>query len=647
MVRPALLLCGLAALGLHLDVAPAPVSSVPLGAAATVDGGSSSSSSCTFYGASATGDCLVWDLSALPNRTWMVNDTTTYRDPYLIGPPCGVATCQSQCGKQACARCTSQHAAGYQMHPGQDRATVCSRCMALGAAPVPSCMQASGLRLATTGGYQGRNLVYELICDPTASATAGPEPGITQLSPPGHAEWSYGVTWRTPLACPKASPSPCPPPSAPTPAKWWTCAAKGQLNRPTLPRWNHTYDMARSTIVMPCNTSGPLDPDFFSQFGIVDVDWSHMKHQWANTKPMDSSGLMVKQAQALRARNPNCRLWVYRNLVKALPWITSVREKLEDPQYSGWFVPYDPSRQSHPNAPPCDLHRTNKTERCSRLYHDQRETPEAFSYCAKTSAPPSCDPTAAGNFVNGKPDPNQYCDQECDCGQVPCGEFLFDHRNESLQKWLVEEYIGGQEGIGNPDISGMYVDDGWSLAGPSEIDNNAVNDTGLSPADLQDMIGAWGANMQAVQQYSIQHGALMWQNFFNSGTCAGPPFKQGNEVQCNAFFRNTACVADSPLQSVPLFYGIERNADYPPFKYIVSFEQSLAAFLLARGPFGWYGYSWISCIGDFGRGGKGMPLLNYTFPDALKVDYGEPLEMCKETGVQTGRYVREWYARIA
>ena len=31
---------------------------------------------------------------------------------------------------------------------------------------------------------------------------------------------------------------------------------------------------------MPCNTSGPLDSKFFSQFGIVDVDWSHMKAVW-------------------------------------------------------------------------------------------------------------------------------------------------------------------------------------------------------------------------------------------------------------------------------------------------------------------------------------------------------------------------------
>ena len=40
------------------------------------------------------------------------------------------------------------------------------------------------------------------------------------------------------------------------------------------------YNMSLSTVVMPCNTSGPLDPAFFSQFGIVDVDWSHMKAVW-------------------------------------------------------------------------------------------------------------------------------------------------------------------------------------------------------------------------------------------------------------------------------------------------------------------------------------------------------------------------------
>lgn len=97
--------------------------------------------------------------------------------------------------------------------------------------------------------------------------------------------------------------------------------------------------------------------------------------------------------------------------------------------------------------------------------------------------------------------------------------------------------------------------------------------------------------MAAVQKYVIQQGAFNWQLFYNSATLQGPPFAQGNTASCTKWFRETACVENSTLQHVPLLYGIERNHDYPPFKYIVSFEQSLAAFLLARGPFAWFGYS--------------------------------------------------------
>jgi hypothetical protein len=47
-----------------------------------------------------------------------------------------------------------------------------------------------------------------------------------------------------------------------------------------VPRCVHAwsrYNMSQSTIIMPCNTSGMLDPAFFSRFGIVDVDWSNQK----------------------------------------------------------------------------------------------------------------------------------------------------------------------------------------------------------------------------------------------------------------------------------------------------------------------------------------------------------------------------------
>lgn len=50
---------------------------------------------------------------------------------------------------------------------------------------------------------------------------------------------------------------------------------------------------------------------------------------------------MVTQAAMTKAANPDTHVWVYRNLVKALPWFKSVREKLLDPAYSGFFLTFD------------------------------------------------------------------------------------------------------------------------------------------------------------------------------------------------------------------------------------------------------------------------------------------------------------------
>jgi hypothetical protein len=78
---------------------------------------------------------------------------------------------------------------------------------------------------------------------------------------------------------------------------------------------------------------------------------------------MDCEELLVEQASATKGANgsafgwvfmrnkklfiskhwqtaydANTRVFVYRNFVKALPWYTSVREKISDPAYAGWFL---------------------------------------------------------------------------------------------------------------------------------------------------------------------------------------------------------------------------------------------------------------------------------------------------------------------
>jgi hypothetical protein len=56
---------------------------------------------------------------------------------------------------------------------------------------------------------------------------------------------------------------------------------------------------------------------------------------------MDCEEALVTQAEATHSlQKPGGHVWVYRNSVKALPWFTSVREKLEDRAHWGWFLPF-------------------------------------------------------------------------------------------------------------------------------------------------------------------------------------------------------------------------------------------------------------------------------------------------------------------
>ena len=64
---------------------------------------------------------------------------------------------------------------------------------------------------------------------------------------------------------------------------------------------------------------------------------------------------------------------------------------------------------------------------------------------------------------HGSAHPDGNCTDACDCGPgLPCGEYLWDHRNGSmLQDFLVNEYILGPDGVGNKNITGVFIDDYW------------------------------------------------------------------------------------------------------------------------------------------------------------------------------------------
>jgi hypothetical protein len=91
----------------------------------------------------------------------------------------------------------------------------------------------------------------------------------------------------------------------------------------------------------------------------------------------------VEQAALLKAANPEIRVLVYRNLVKALPWFTSVREKINDPAYAGWFLHFSGKGDYH--VPQCDSNW--KPPRCTELYHDQVRVLPAPAFACNCGCP--------------------------------------------------------------------------------------------------------------------------------------------------------------------------------------------------------------------------------------------------------------------
>ena len=412
---------------------------------------------------------------------------------------------------------------------------------------------------------------------------------------------------------------------AATPAARATTATPATA--PLLPPWPSTWAMHASTIVMPCNYSGYFDADYAAQFAVVDFDWSNAKQLWANTKPMDCQERLVTQAQMVKAKNPRVRTFVYRNIVKALPWYTQVREKLEDPNYAGWFLRFRdyPAANASYHVPACTA------GQCSQFYHDQSQTPE-------------------------HPHGDGSCVDACDCGSVPCGEYLWDHRNASLRAWLVDEFIGGKQGIQNAAIDGFFLDDGWHVGqdkyapwmpkagfcdtcapgspadkcpgGPTEEDVHCVVDMGLSAQDVKDITAAWKLTMSAAQAAIVKGGGFNWQLFSGAtGPTTGMP-----AAQCAAVVRD---LCSDTKYNEPLVFDFATP--------VPDFNLDLATFLLVRGPYAWLGYSWDGCVGSVGPGpGASMPYVKYGLPKTVQADYGEPTSRCEETAAGSGVFTRAW-----
>jgi hypothetical protein len=334
---------------------------------------------------------------------------------------------------------------------------------------------------------------------------------------------------------------------------------------------------------------------------------------------MNTEELLLAQAQSIAAAfGGSTRTWVYRNSIKALPWFSSVREKLADPAYHDWFLPFGVcARNASCHVPLCD---TNyHPPLCSSLYHDQVQTP-GFPHGDGNCAAPACD-----------------------VGDVPVGEYVFNPlaanvsvRNQTLLEWFLDGYLFSPTGAGaGSPISGFFFDDQLGPTGPTEMDGRAFADMGVNASQGAALSAAYYAFMAAVYAALPARGAFSWQQLWTAPgggftpakigtTCPEPLVARGS---CAADLR-ALCNATSPAWTRATMSAFSPGRCKTDTANLTSPLQDVAAFLLVRGPFSWIGFGWEGCD------------RNFSYPPELDLDVGEPLGLCEESAPNV--WTRRW-----
>eukprot|EP00656_Telonema_subtile_P006640 TRINITY_DN13077_c0_g1_i2.p1 TRINITY_DN13077_c0_g1~~TRINITY_DN13077_c0_g1_i2.p1 ORF type:complete len:153 (+),score=34.43 TRINITY_DN13077_c0_g1_i2:148-606(+) len=136
-----------------------------------------------------------------------------------------------------------------------------------------------------------------------------------------------------------------------------------------MPPFPATYNLSKSTMIQTCASSASSSLDYLRDWGTVSYDWSNLNAVWHADHPMDSDQKLVDQAARAAKAAPDTQIWIYRNLVIAYAEFNQVREKLEDPQYSGWFLPFG-AGNNESITPRCDT-----SGHCSALFHTPSQRP--------------------------------------------------------------------------------------------------------------------------------------------------------------------------------------------------------------------------------------------------------------------------------
>ena len=282
-------------------------------------------------------------------------------------------------------------------------------------------------------------------------------------------------------------------------------------------------------------------------------------------------------AARLKAINPDVRVVLYRNTELGLSIYKDQCEKMYDPVYAGFYLR---------NA-------------SGALISERAAFPgDGVSTC-----------------------PGEHA------GAWGMDQMFTDFRNASAAAWFVDTVVGRV--VQSPHADGVWFDD------PSGVgaEHPAVAKA-FTPAQLQEIRAATAVTLQQAAKSLIAAGKPLNFNVKTVGLRGFPSVidqggaSKGRDTQvCISALRAGAALGAT---NFPAAYTIKYAAPPATGPTVANdFQQHLAAFLLTRGEYGWFGHGWISAA----------PVVWYPEWDW---DVGEPVGAMVELPGGHGAFSRAW-----
>jgi hypothetical protein len=185
---------------------------------------------------------------------------------------------------------------------------------------------------------------------------------------------------------------------------------------------------------------------------------------------------------------------------------------------------------------------------------------------------------------------------------------------------------------GAPQPIGLgWLDDSMTMGGPTEESSYYIADTGASPEEIAEQVFAYRESMYQLTKKVVPMGGFWWQLMDGGGMQVN---EAPSATACKAALRKTCIGANA--SATPTSWNRLQMYNVPNGGSGVTaqgFTDYTAEFLLTRGPYAMVGYSWCGCT----NGAQMRPRAA-----EWDEDFGEPTNVCKETGSDSGVFVRDW-----